>query len=162
MTKNAVGEVTLDADDQIAGGPSAKYFSAYSTYTQSVSWYTCDINWDMERRKDTTHFRHDIGSTDVEILVDGWYKVSYDVSIRCSSSSRSQSRTWLMIDGKELDGSEAYAYHRTTSQSYQTCSAKAVVWLFAGSKVGVRSVRQAGGSTLYTIPYASRLNIETA
>ena len=162
LTKNAVGEVTLDADDQIAGGSSAKYFSAYSTYTQSVSWYTRDINWDMERRKDTTHFRHDIGSTDVEILVDGWYKVSYDVSIRCSSSSRSQSRTWLMVDGKELDGSEAYAYHRTTSQSYQTCSAKSVVWLLAGSKVGVRSVRQSGGSTLYTIPYASRLNIETA
>lgn len=162
LTMDAVGEVTLDADDQTASESDAKYFSAYSTYTQSISWYTRDINWDMERRKDTTHFRHDIGSTDVEILVDGWYKVSYDVSIRCSSSSRSQSRTWLMVDGKELDGSEAYAYHRTTSQSYQTCSAKSVVWLLAGSKVGVRSVRQSGGSTLYTIPYASRLNIETA
>lgn len=162
LTKNAAGEVTLDVDDQTAGGSGAKYFSAYSTYTQSISWYTRDINWDMERRKDTTHFRHDIGSTDVEVLVDGWYKVSYDVSIRCSSSSRSQSRSWLMVDGEELDGSESYAYHRTTSQSYQTCSAKTIVWLFAGSKVGVRSVRQSGGSTLYTIPYASRLNIETA
>lgn len=162
LTKNSAGAVTLNAVEQTGGGSEKFHFSAYSTYNQSLSWYTRDINWDMERRKDTSHYRHDIGSTDVEVLVSGWYKVSYDVSIRGSSSSRSMSRTWLMVDGEELDGSESWAYHRTTSQGSETSSMKTMVYLFAGSKVGVRCVRQSGGSTLYTIPYASRLNIETA
>ena len=164
MTKGNAGEITLRADPIDGGGNDTHehcVFSAYSTYYSSVSWYTRDINWDIETKKDIDCYKHNVGSTEVEILKSGWYKVQYEVSFRISSgSSRSVSRSYIMVNGWKVNGSESYGYHRSSSQGYDAVSATIAVYLAAGDKVKIQTVRKFGNATLYTQPYASRIFIE--
>ncbi len=137
-------------------------FAAYSTYYSSVSWYTRDINWDIESKKDSDCYTHNVGSTEIEIKKNGWYKIQYEVSLKVSNgSSRTASRSYIVVNGSEVYGSESYGYHRNSSQGYDTSSAKVPVYLNAGDKVKIQSVRKSGSATLYTQPYASRIFIES-
>ncbi|EGP94727.1 hypothetical protein [Nitrosarchaeum koreense] len=55
--------------------------------TLSTEGGTLDLTWDTEDRKDTP-FEHQSGSSDVKVLFDGLYRVSYSVKHSASGSIR--------------------------------------------------------------------------
>lgn len=163
MAAGPDGNVTLEVDGIQSTQPTTRsVFSAHSSYYSSVSWYTRYINWDIETRKDIERFEHNVGSSNVTVKETGWYAIQYEVSLKISSgSSRTSSRSYIAINGNEISGTESYGYHRSSSQGYDTSSAKVSMYLGKGDTISIRSVRKSGSATLYTQPYASRIFIES-
>jgi hypothetical protein len=100
----------------------------------------------------------------IEINQDGYYHISYAVSIDVTSgSNRTSSRTRLYLDTGSgysiVPGSAAYGYHRNSSNGEDTPSKSTMLQLSAGDKINLRIARIGGSGPLSTITQATNMTI---
>ena len=102
-----------------------------------------------------------LASDTVTVLEDGYYQISYDVTARLNSGTRSGFNTKLQRDngGGFLDvpGSQAYHYGRITSETQGTSSATVVLDLSAGDSVRIQG--RGTSESFSTISGASRITV---
>ncbi|EGP94731.1 hypothetical protein [Nitrosarchaeum koreense] len=87
--------------------------------TLSTEGGTLDLTWDTEDRKDTP-FEHQSGSSDVKVLFDGLYRVSYSVEHNTSTNQRTGTGGAIQIQpegGSFTNATSGWssAYLRTTT-----------------------------------------------
>jgi hypothetical protein len=151
--------------DLIGGGSAQTYFFGHNGNTvQTYTTGLTTINFGTITRNDSDYTAATVsGGTEITINKAGtnWFKVSFDVSIDGTTSSRSSGRTELQVNGTALPGSLSFTYHRTNTQGEDTASKTVLVELTQNDVIRVQSVRIAGTAPLSTIQNGCSLTIES-
>jgi hypothetical protein len=100
---------------------------------------------------------YSLASGQIEVLVDGRYRVDYQCSVRGSTASRSQAEAWL-DNGGEVKGTRSTMYCRQANHG-ATGAGTVVLDLSAGDALSIRAVRTQGAGVLVTMGLGSRLSI---
>lgn len=115
-----------------------------------------------------TTVRQDAGYTysagGITVTTAGWYEISFDVSYTGSTNNRTVSETVTRVNGVTVAGSNAYGYHRTTAEGFQTATSTIRVLLAANDVITVAGrvfAGAGGGGSVQTVAGACRINIKT-
>ncbi len=161
--RKITGQEIADGISTILGIPSLKssyLFHHNGTITQTFS-LPIIIGFGTSVRADVDYTHILVGGgSEITINKTGWYKITYDVSFEDTTNSRSDSKSRLQVNGVDVAGSVAFAYHRNSNKGFDTGSSTMSIILNLGDVIRVMSEEQAG-NTLATVAHGCRLNIES-
>lgn len=147
-------------DGQWKNKTTGKIFR-HNTSPQTFGATIVTIFMDTDIRTDTALYSYAaLPSGTTTVLEDGWYDISFDVSCKTTSNSRTTSEHSIYVNGTQVAGSVCFAYHRNSAAGEGTGSGGALIYLNANDDVQIRS-RSLGGN-LTTIVGGCRIRIEEA
>ncbi len=89
-----------------------------------------------------------------------WAEITYQVSLDCVGSTRTDASHWLEINGVEVPGTRAYSYHRNSAVGEDTGGGSAQIALAQNDVIRVRSQRVTFSGSMVTLASGSRLNVK--
>jgi len=158
-------DITTEKDVVDIGAAVSRegFFMATETAGSQTVTAGAAIQWDTENKKDSTFYTFTAGNAEVEVNVDGWYRITAQVSFSVTVGTRCTSQIYLMKDTgggqTKINGTDAYTYHRDTCE-VSTCQVEWMEELNAGDKLQVYGILSAGGTTLATVANGNRFIIE--
>jgi hypothetical protein len=165
-TSPVIGDrMIYDGINWIPEKPEDRYIELYQNAITTSTNSSTDVNvqWDVSKNTGAL-FTFSPTSAVVEINQDGYYFISYNISIDITSgNSRTSGRTRLYLDTGSgysiVPGLTSYSYHRNSSEGEDTASKSSILQLSDGDKINVRIARESGSATLVTITGASNFTI---
>jgi hypothetical protein len=158
ITTNAKGQITNITTATVTNTVPG-YFSGYNTATTALGLVgtPTQIPMNTEVRKDTAYFTHAAASSQVTVLVEGWYKITAEGNFQTSASS-SKGVMQLYKNGTAITGATSNFSHATNA--YQT-STQITFFLQCATNdvIDWKAWRTAGGFTL--MANSCRLLVET-
>ena len=129
-----------------------------TTFSSNVTW--TNINFGVDDMVDTDAYT--TGTSSIQVLQEGVYRITYRVSFAVSGSARTQSKYRFTVNGAEVDGTYTFCYHRNNSTGTTTsATAVKVVALAQNDIVRVQGIRDSSGSnTFVSEPEGCSLLIE--
>ena len=125
--------------------------------TQNFTTTPINVLFDTNVRNDAA-YTYNTGV--VTINEAGWYEITFDISVRTTNNSESNSQAQILLNGSPIAGTLSYMHHRIAAQGRGTASATTKVNLAVNDTISVQVVRTSGGGTMVTLADACRLNIQ--
>jgi len=170
-TVSSGGTFTLSRNDlnniTITGGVSYDQIikedwnlDIYQSGTTITTGVYSDVNWDSEIIVGS-NYSH--SGTEVSLLTDGFYEVTYGLSIDINSGGRKNSKNRIVLDSgggyNEIFRSASYGYHRSTANGECSISKTIKQRFNSGDKIKVQISIHAGSGSLTTIANDSNITI---
>lgn len=164
---NYIIEHNIDiTDDELADiiemvtiiGSTGKIFRHNDKRRQYLTNQFTPIAFPVIVREDA-EFIYDTGTHGITVRNAGWYKIQAQTSIGTTSNSRQTSEHAIFVDGKILDGSTAYGYHRSSKDGNTTVCLQYMVNAHAGAIIDIRA-KESTSKDQHTIPMACNIMIE--
>ena len=157
VANGTTADITIPYKNTFFHGHNAAVTQTFTTTPITVNFAT-NIRSDADYVAATV-----VGGTEVTINRSGtnWFKVTYDLGVdQPNTTSRSNSRAELQVNTVAVAGSDAYGYHRQSSNGEDNLSKTVTLQLTLNDVVRVQLVRHAGTGTLETIADSCTLTIE--
>jgi hypothetical protein len=136
--------------------------SAYDNLGGQTFTGTITVNLDSVK-KNTNSSIYSLAADVVTVNQDGTFMFMYDCGLDLNSGTTTESSSFLEEDSGsgfvEVDGSRAYAHHRSSNQATITSSVGIAFDVTAGDQFRLRAQRVDGSGTLITLADSSRLSI---
>lgn len=100
------------------------------------------------------------GTTGLQVLVAGDYKITSVFTADKINNSRSTMRQRVLVNGAQLAGADGYSYHRTDAVDTATSTVVAAVSLAVNDIITVEVERTQGAGTLFAVAHGSSLMVE--
>jgi len=110
--------IQIYINDTLQTTPPNYLIQAYDTVGgQDANGATISIDFDSETKEDSEYFNHSTDSV-INILEDGWYRVSYVVGFDNQLADRVNIQTWLAVNDTSLNSSRTYTYMRNNAAGF--------------------------------------------
>lgn len=164
--------VSGDANNVISVGTDGGAYKAFRIFDGYDSFGGQTISDDSFIQLNINESRTNLGGFDlindnISIPEDGVYEITYSVTFRNTSSSRSSILSELRLGGSKIVASDLYTYHRIFSGkgisnqvSHQTGSRTLILSLEESDLLSIHSRRFEGDGTLITVADAISITIK--
>ena len=142
-TAPVVGDrFVFDGLNWVPEKPQDRYIELYQNAITTSTNSSTDINvqWDVSKNTGSL-FTFSPTSAVIEVNQDGYYFISYDISLNMTSgSSRTNGRGRIYVDTGSgysiVPGGTSYSYNRNSSQGLDTLSKSTILQMSSGDKTG--------------------------
>jgi len=156
-------EYSLSADSNGSPMWHESIISLHDTSSITVQTVYSDFNWDVQRYPAGKIYNYNNGNAIVEINKNGYYRVSYNISINNPSGISGESFSRLMLHKgsgfSEVPSSHAYASHFSSSNpKINSLNGNMILKCSAGDRFKLQL--KASISGMETLPKGCRINIK--
>ena len=141
-------------------------FSAYDSAGEvDINSGFTAITWNTEDHKDSSHYTHEGGSSNITLNITRKYKITVDISTYViSGNNPTSTEARLVIDAgggfTEMLGTKSFIFNRNSSTGHGTTSITKYYSATAGDIIRLEAQKLSGNNILATCPNGCRIIIE--